>query len=196
MDLFVNNKKDIEANLASNLDDVTVPNDIVTHKNFKDNKKTTNALNDSYDDRSGIYCLKFTIIFLILLLELPLTVCDLYYAYNDDSCVSSPVDRISVNLKEYLIVSGLLLVCFQFIIISIVILYNENSKGFLLAFGTILFVFISIFNTTWNIIGGVIFWSYMDNSICSNNVFNYVFASLIIKYVFAAFSIFSNNKEK
>jgi uncharacterized membrane protein len=133
-----------------------------------------------------------------LLFGLPLVFCDLYYAYNDNSCVDSHVDRISVNLKDYLIVSGLLTGCLLFIIILGILLFNENSKTkiTLFYFALILYIFSSIFNTIWNIIGGIIFWGYMDNSLCSNNIFNYVFASLIIKYVFAVFGLMSNNKEK
>ena len=134
--------------------------------------------------------------FLILLIGLPITFCDIYYAYTDNSCVDSHVDRISVNLKQYLQVSGLLSGCFLFIVILCVLTYNEKIKGLLFGVGIILFIFLNMFNLAWNIIGGVIFWKYMDNSLCSDNVFNYVFASLIIKYVCAAFSLFSNNSNE
>lgn len=147
------------------------------------------------DDNLGSYCFKSIIIFIILVFGLPLTICDLYYAFNDNTCVSSHVDMINVNLKQYLQVSGLLMGCFIFIII-LGVLFLENSNGILLFLGTILFIFVSIFNTAWNIIGGVIFWKYMDNSLCSNNVFNYVFASLIIKYICAATTLLSNNNKK
>ena len=57
---------------------------------------------------------------------------------------------------------------------------------------------IGLFNFCWNIIGGIIFWSYMNNSTCSSNVFNYVFASLIIKYtlMFISSATSTNNNKK
>jgi hypothetical protein len=187
--MSLDNKTDIEANFSTIVENTSITNTYVTNKlNI-----TSSA---SSDDQCGIYCLKFTAIFLFLLFGLPLVFCDLYYAYNDNSCVNSHVDRISINLKEYLLVSGLLTGCLLFIIILGIMLFNENSKQTLLYLAMVIFIFASIFNTAWNIIGGVIFWGYMDNSLCSNNVFNYVFASLIIKYVFAVFGILSNNKEK
>ena len=55
-------------------------------------------------------------IFLLLLYRLTLVFCDLYNAYNDNSCVNSHVDSIIINLKEYLLVSDLLIECLLFII--------------------------------------------------------------------------------
>ena len=190
---LVNN--DIEANF-SRLSNDNLENNPNPSNNSTTTVKLATTSFESDDDKTGIYCLKFTFIFLILLFGLPMVICDLYYAYNDNSCVTSHVDRISINLKEYLLVSGLLSGCFLIIVILIILSYNKNLNAFLITIGTILFIFISIFNTVWNIIGGVIFWEYMDNSLCSNSIFNYVFASLIIKYVCCVLSLFSNNKKK
>ena len=96
------------------------------------------------------------------------------------------MDSIIINLKEYLLVSDLLTECLLFIICLGIILFNEYSKKTLLYLAMVIFISANIF-TAWNIIGGVIFWGYMDISLCSNKVFNYVFnyvfTSLIIKYV-------------
>ena len=152
--------------------------------------------NKSSNDKFAMNCYKFTIIFIVLLFGLPLAICDIYYAYTDNSCVTSHVDRININLKEYLQVSGLLSLCFIFIII-LGTLFSENLKNsVLLGIGAVLLIPITIFNTVWNIIGGVIFWKYMDNALCSNNVFNYVFASIVIKYVCIVLNLFNNNNGK
>ena len=187
MNSLNNNNMDIEANF-----NILTDNEFSTKNN--DIHKSTET--SSNNDNIGLYCLKSLLIFLVLFVGLPLCFCDLYYAYTDDSCVSSHVDRINVNLKQYLQVSGLLTGCFMFIVILIISSFNENSKRFLLVLGTILFIFIGIFNTAWNVIGGIIFWGYMDNSLCSDSVFNYVLASLIIKYVCTVTCSFSNNKKK
>lgn len=105
------------------------------------------------------------------------------------------MDRLNVNLKEYLQVSGFLNMGAIFLVVLALLLYNDKTKGFLLSFGIILLIFVGIFNTVWNIIGGVIFWKYMDNTLCSNGVFNYVFTSLIIKYVFTAFNLRTSKKK-
>jgi len=59
-----------------------------------------------------------------------------------------------------------------------------------------LMIFVSITSFAWNIVGGVIFWAFMNNALCSNNVFNYVFASLIIKYINIIICSFSNKNNK
>ncbi len=46
-----------------------------------------------------------------------------------------------------------------------------------------IFVLICIFSLAWNIIGAVLFWGYMDTSQCSNPVYNYTYASLVIAFI-------------
>lgn len=183
----LDNKNDIEANFT----DIEVN---LTDINQLNNNNTASF--ESNNNKTEINCFKFIIIFLVLLFGLPLAICDIYYAYNDNSCVYSHVDKIDINLKEYLQVSSLLTICFLFIVILETLFYENLKDTFLLAIGAILLIPISIFNTVWNIIGGVIFWGYMDNSLCSNNVFNYVFASIVIKYVCIVFNLLTNNKNK
>jgi hypothetical protein len=208
MQSSLDNKNDIEANFIDiGIDTITNTNTITnsntntntntnTYTNTNTNTYTDTTSFESNDDKTGIYCVKFTIVFIFLLFGLPLGVCDLYYAYNDNSCVSSHVDRINVNLKEYLQISGLLTICLLFIIILETLFYENLKDNLLLTIGTILLIPITIFNIVWNIIGGVIFWSYMDNSLCSNNVFNYVFTSIIIKYVCTIINFLFNKKDK
>ena len=72
----------------------------------------------------------------------------------------------------------------------------KNNEITALNYIFMLFLYINgLFNIIWNIIGSIIFWSYMDNNQCSNEVFNYLFASLIIKLVFCS-TILLNNKKK
>ncbi|MFM7982581.1 MAG: hypothetical protein ACKPKO_24990, partial [Candidatus Fonsibacter sp.] len=78
-----------------------------------------------------------------------------------------------MNLYYVLIVSGW---------INIGIIFTGIIGLVLLSYLTItIMCFIglltSLFSFCWNIIGGVIFWSYIDNYTCSHNVFAYVFAS-------------------
>jgi hypothetical protein len=113
-------------------------------------------------------------------------ICDLYYAYNDSTCVTNSAKPLNINLKDYLIVSGYILLgeIITLIYLCWTTIYNDVERSNCTTIiAIILIYFCAVFSLVWNIIGGVIFWSYMDNTTCSSNVFNYVFTSLIIKYV-------------
>jgi len=146
-------------------------------------------------------CMKFTVWFIIMIFTFPIMFCDLYYGYTDNTCVNEPAGKLLINLKDYLVVSGWVMMSFlSGISIGLAFIdfdsFNENMVycGF---FGTIIMGFIGIFLLIWNIIGAVIFWSLMDTSECSKNIYNYVFASLIIKLVFNAIGLLnSKNKDK
>lgn len=43
---------------------------------------------------------------------------------------------------------------------------------------------VNLFLIIWNILGAIIFWGLMDTTNCSDTIYNYMFASLIIKLVF------------
>ncbi len=146
------------------------------------------------DDGAEDYCMKFTIFIILILFIFPLTFCDLYFGLVDDSCVNNSVDRLAINLADYLIVGGIIRAIGLFFLLVLICCFNEKNAQCVIGIGMFLFVLGSIFGITWNIIGGVIFWSYMDNSTCSDETFNYVFASLIIKYVITGVSLFVNNK--
>jgi hypothetical protein len=53
---------------------------------------------------------------------------------------------------------------------------------------------ISLFTLAWTIVGSIIFWSLIDNEECSKEVYNYVFALLIIKYVCILVNLCAQNK--
>ena len=142
---------------------------------------------------SGMY--NFLACSSIILLILPLAICDLYLAWTDDSCVYNNTVGLSINLHNYLLFSGLtsigvillcpIVICFGIILLCVNFkCCPELVLFFSIGIGIIGFFF-GLFLLCWNIIGGAIFWSFMDNSTCSSVVYNYVFASLIIKYIFS-----------
>ena len=81
--------------------------------------------NNNDNEKSDVYWLKALVIYIVLIFLSPLTIYDLYYAYNDYSCVSSYVDIINVNLKQYLQVRWLLTGSFIFLIILFELICNE-----------------------------------------------------------------------
>lgn len=153
------------------------------------------------------YCLKSAIWLLIMIISFPLPFCDLYYGYTDDTCVSEPAGKLAINLKDYLLVYGwiimsilgLLSIALCFIEFNSSSSRTSTSNGcfvFSRTFLTIISALTNIFLIIWNIFGAVIFWSLMDTSECSNSIYNYVFASLIIKIVFNVISILQSKNDK
>ena len=145
------------------------------------------------DDGNMDYFMRFIIFVVLIIYIFPLTFCDLYFGLTDDSCVNNSVDRLAINLADYLVIGGIIRAIGLFFLLASICCFNEKTGPYIIGIGMILFVLGSIFGIAWNIIGGVIFWSYMDNSTCSDETFNYVFASLIIKYVITGVSLFANN---
>ena len=177
-------------------------NDIENPINIKDNNNSINNKTDDVSDHNSddsitVYekenniCTKLLLIFIIIIFTFPLTFFDIYYGYDDNSCVNNSVKRININLKEYLVVRGIINVCFIFQLILFIIIYNKKIEPFI-ACQIIILSLIGIFYFCWDIIGGIIFWNYMDNSSCSNDVYNYIFASIIIKYILSFTGIVTN----
>lgn len=144
------------------------------------------------NEDSSVWKLKLCMCLTVTFMILPMAFCDLYFGYNDISCVSNSVRNIGVNLHQYLIVSGWMSIGIILVFMIGIVMLEPLTTSIVCFIGFL----ISLFSFCWNIIGGVIFWSYMDNSTCSQNVFNYVFASLIIKYVFTLFGILSSRSSK
>lgn len=122
-------------------------------------------------------------------------VCDIYFALNDDSCVTQDVSRLSFNLKTFLFVRGFILLG----LITNIILTLSTVTHSIIKFCTYvqisIIMLISIFLLVWNIIGAVLFWGYMDTSKCTNPVYNYTFVSLVIAFVSAIINLITKNSK-
>ena len=152
------------------------------------------------DDKNYIQSLKIIIVTIVIFINFPIIFCDLYYAVNDNTCINQKMEKLAVNMYDYLIVSGIYSVIITVISILFILFFIDKMKNnqiTILNYVFMLFLYINgLFNISWNIIGSLIFWSYMDNNQCSNEVFNYLFASLIIKLVFCSTILLNNNKKK
>lgn len=125
-------------------------------------------------------------------------VCDIYFALNDDSCVNQDVSRLDFNLKTFLLVRGFIMLGLIFEIIFTIFTITHSMIEFCTCAQISIFVLISIFMLGWNIIGSVLFWGYMDTSECTNPVYNYTFASLVIAFVGSGINLLtkkSNDKK-
>ncbi len=186
---------DISTNDISTNDVLT--NDVLTN-DISTNNVSTNKL---------IYFLSLII---FICLEISFTICDLYYAYNDKTCVNYELGAI--NLKDYLLVEGwfnviffnciLLMCCYLcFNMKNINIKYVENNTDnnvsttnidtninannnifcISITITAIAYVLLTFFAIIWDIIGAIIFWYLTNKSKCDDGIYYYMFISLIIK---------------
>jgi hypothetical protein len=132
-------------------------------------------------------CIIHTIWIIILLLCSPIIICDVYFAYTDETCVNEYPANLELNLKHYLFISALS----TFININMYMLFikyfvkTEYNKHLFWVLSVGVFIsLLALFSLIWNILGAVIFWGsiYATNH-CSKQVSTYIFVSLIIKFV-------------
>jgi hypothetical protein len=148
------------------------------------NKKGTTGSESTNVKDSSVGCAKIFLVIFITLFSFPIIFCDLYFANNDNTCVNQKFEKFNVNMYQYLMVSGIYGSSTLFIINCCVALcdFSKFNDEMTLLFSILEFIS-KLFTTSWTIVGAVIFWHFMDNGSCSNKVYNYLFASLIIKLV-------------
>jgi hypothetical protein len=152
--------------------------------------------NNVEDKENTEKIIKTVLTIFISILALPFIICDLYYAYNDTSCVQEYPNKFNINLKIYLLLSGYMLLLNVIIIIFGLCMTSRIYNDFInVSMMIILGVFImlsGILNVIWNIIGAIVFWGNIyKNDNCDNRISTYIFVSLIIK-LFANFMFIFN----
>ena len=132
--------------------------------------------------------IKMALAIFIIIIALPFIICDIHYAYNDNSCVKEYPNKININLKMYLLLSGYMLLSKIVIVIfgmfSVSQRYSDFINVSVIVLLGLLMVAYELFNVIWNIIGAIIFWGniYKNNN-CDDDVSTYIFVSLIIKLI-------------
>ena len=125
-----------------------------------------------------------------IIIYLPMIICDVYYAYNDNTCVNEYPADIDINLKQYLIISALstFIMINTYMIITNYSINDECNQNICFLFSTCVFMsLLGLFVLVWNILGAFIFWgSIYREGHCSKEVTTYLFVSLIIKFVLSA----------
>jgi hypothetical protein len=119
----------------------------------------------------------------------PVIILDIYYGYNDKSCVDYYSNNLNIRLKEYLLVSGYVNLLLTSIILSIIIILNKENGQYIRVvidfYNIYIDSWIMAFITAWNIIGSIIFWSQIyPKNICNLDISLYLFISLIVKLAF------------
>lgn len=126
----------------------------------------------------------------ILIFCIPLI--DLYFGFYDNSCALNYTGKLMITLKDYLLVSGFMAIVYLTFLISLMINILSSTHfrlGNVDAWNelpniTILNNLVNVLLFIWNIIGGIIFWRLIDTNNCNENIYYYVFITLIIKILF------------
>ncbi len=150
-----------------------------------------NVTIDIKDSEVTISNWKFTAgsILCLFIVAFPFIFLDFYVGYTDTSCVNQEVSGMLITLKTWLLVWAYM---------STVIFITTSGMFLLNVKRYKLFKMITnSFGLSWNIVGAVQFWDYMDISACDSLTRNYMYARLIISFVFTGLSIFiPSNDEK
>jgi hypothetical protein len=133
---------------------------------------------------------KCCIFVFLLIIASPIIVADLYYAYTDNSCVNYYPGKLNMNMRIYLCVSAFVTIAVMFKALFMICVCELPMKK------TPVDYIIGLFHVAWNIMGGIIYWgSLYQSSLCSRGIYNYLFATLIIKLI-CNVSVIANNKRK
>jgi hypothetical protein len=148
-----------------------------------------------------INIIKIASIIFISIIAIPFIICDLYFAYNDESCVEIYTKYIIfMNMNAYLLVSGYYTIGLMCIIIcnlQFLSIENKNSNIILMTILSVIINVSKVFLLIWNTIGALIFWGTLYQvEKCNTIVYNYLFISLIIKLFANLFHIFANKNKK
>jgi hypothetical protein len=148
-----------------------------------------------------INIIKIASIIFIFIISIPFIICDLYFAYNDDSCVEVyPKYIIFMNMKAYLLVSGYYtigLMCALICNLQFLSIENKNSNVICMSILSVIINVSKVFLIIWNTIGAFIFWGTLYHvEKCKTIVYNYFFVSLVIKLLAILFHIITNKNKK
>ena len=144
---------------------------------------------------SDTMVIKSAIVMVIVFITFPIAFCDIYFAVHDDTCVKQEVGRMVINMKTFLLVSGIYTFSLVGVMCAAICTATVDSSD--CTCKIILFYIVGklnqMFITAWTVVGAILFWSLMNTADCSKQVYNYLFATLIIKIVCVFVQIYSEN---
>lgn len=180
----------VEGNLGS--DDKNI--DIV----INNDNEVLSGSTDQFQSHENIL-IKCLATSLVIVMCSPVIIADLYYAYSDNSCVYIRHDALDLTMKQYLLVGGYSNISILLISLYYMVSYryrDQHARIYLNTFSYTISYLGNVFNLIWDILGGVIFWDAVYKSgLCSKNITQYLFTSLIIKYA-GSFMLFNSSNKK
>ena len=185
-----NSKQPLNTMLSTESHIINIENEdhatMIPPERLKSILKNTRA--DSEDDaKLAENIIKIAVSLLCIIILAPIIICDLYYGYNDNSCVQKYPENLNINMKMYLLLSGYTEIGILITCVTSVCFVSSKSidnMNIYVLLPTVIIIFICLFSIIWNIIGAVIFWGNIyNNGNCDKNVSTYLFVTLIIKLV-------------
>lgn len=134
---------------------------------------------------------RFIILIVIIIFTGPISIADLVYGFNKDDCLNEYIPDIDLNMKKYLVVSGIIgIFTILYRIYTIRISLDGNISDGLMVSNTVVSLLGQSFGLIWNIMGAIIFWTFVYPECgCKPSTNDYLFTSLIIKLVITYFSL-------
>lgn len=191
---------DIESHKEqTNIIPIAIPIDAFTEANIVQQRHQQELINEAATIRSLLtqtqeteneiqieICGKVMILLLLMIVPFPIIVCDMFYAYNDESCVNEYPKGLNMNMKDYLLVCAYLSIIILTACLGILCIASKKNIDLINTFIHVklywLFMIINVFTLVWHIMGAVIFWGTLyPEKLCDNSPSSYFFASLIIK---------------
>lgn len=130
-----------------------------------------------------VFCILFCI---FLVVYPPFILPNLFFAYQESTCVTTMVDGFSFNLKMWLKVDAFLKVGIIFLLLITAMVASIRCK-FSIEFvscSACIYLLYNTFNFAWVITGSVLFWGKLNPlGVCKGGVRDYMYAALIITYV-------------
>jgi len=135
------------------------------------------------DSQRAIYIVSWVV---VLVFCFPTIFCDYYYAINNKECLQQQL-HINLTMYDYLLTNAILGSSFLFIAIVSILSLNmqefEKKDSFTKLIFYIIKILCSYFTLAWTVVGGIMFWGEMNQSLCSSSTNTYLMASLIIKFI-------------
>ena len=171
-------------------DDLESNTDANTSANYVSLSKLKSILKkpNPDEDKRIVEYINFIVMIGIVVICVPIIVCDLYFSYADEMCVNAPPSNLNITMKMYLLSSAF----FNMILLPIVVLnsyyfpsiQNPPPSLYILKICSLGATIINLASFTVNIIGAVIFWGAIyGKEACSSNISTYIFITIIIKFV-------------
>lgn len=209
MSLNNDNNDNNNERMSSIIIDIEAQSEIKKESNSDDNslkiplkgilKKSDESIKD--EELIQIRVIKLCFSILIIILIFPISICDLYFGFTNNKCSRQHPDGLEISLSIYLLVSAFIgflgLIMFLISIWSLPLNNKVQEDYCLICCYNINLSIMSCFNTTWNIIGAIVFWGYIyKNGNCDEKFSTYLFVTLILKFVMTFVMIHLNKNNK
>jgi hypothetical protein len=153
----------------TNNDNYIENNDIENNDTYFVIVKTSNII------KNLLYIIKYIVIFI----SISIIFCDISILSNKNRCIYQKT-YIHIEMYKYLLVSiysYLILFTYMFYyVICIKNMYEHTPKNIIL-----IYLIYKLYLFIVNIMGFVIFFNIIDNSLCNQKIYDYIISTLIIK---------------